>query len=308
MILAETRVHALTWTRCKRFLIDELGADLAVCIGRKPGETFKGDPFYENSKFRWIYEEESEDFQRAFEDIGGANPSLCANLQKIKDQLFGGVVCSGHNGSAGILLFFRSFLARHLQHVKDLYDYIIVTRSDYYYELPHPPCLTGRIMIPSGEDYGGLTDRHMVCPSDKIIQALTILDPILEDGDAMVSAMSFHESWNLEKYISFMFDLRGLSQVVVRFPRVMYAVKEKSTKTRWSTGKFNREAQMIIKYNSEYEAVKIHKATLFAVSKLNQRVQTETRKVPMLNVIFCICILIFMFFLIFLNVRITQHM
>jgi hypothetical protein len=255
VILAETRAHKLTFKTQKKYLIDPLKADVAVCIGRKPGETFKDDPFYEISKYRFVYDEKSDDFQSAFESIGG-KADMCSHLSKIQDQLFGGVVCSGHKGSAGILLFFRRFLADHLVPILHLYDFIIVTRSDYYYEFPHPKMVPGKILIPRGEDFRGLTDRHMACPSSFIIDALTIVDPILSDGERMVSVMSLNAKWNLEQYIKFMFVQRGLYEHVVRFPRVMYAVREESTKTRWAQGDYDKDAKMIVKYRDEYDAVK----------------------------------------------------
>lgn len=259
VILSETRAQRLTFDRFKKNVLDVLDSDLAVCIGKKPHEDLTNDLFVKNSKYVFLYEETSDDFQGAFESLRLDNGKpFCESLRKIQNQLFGGVVCSGHPGSAGILLFMRSFLAKKLQTEVDMsqYGYVMVTRSDYYYELPHPQPMPGRIMVPEGEDYGGLTDRHMVCPTSDIISALTILDPILIDGDAMVKRMAFNDRWNLETFIMFMFEERGLMKKVVRFPRIMYAVRENGGSTRWSKGAYNDTVGMIVKYPSEFEMVK----------------------------------------------------
>lgn len=65
IILSETRAHEITFENIKKNLIDELEADLCVCIGVTPDYDYE-NPFYKLAKYRFLYDE-PEDFGDAFE-------------------------------------------------------------------------------------------------------------------------------------------------------------------------------------------------------------------------------------------------
>ena len=65
IILSETRAHELTFDMFKKNVIDELNADLCLCIGVKPDYDYE-NPFYKLSKYNFVYNE-PEDFGDAFE-------------------------------------------------------------------------------------------------------------------------------------------------------------------------------------------------------------------------------------------------
>lgn len=65
IILGETRASELTFDNFKKNVIDELGADLCVCMGVKPDYDYN-NPFYQLSKYKFLYDE-PEDFGDAFE-------------------------------------------------------------------------------------------------------------------------------------------------------------------------------------------------------------------------------------------------
>jgi len=65
IILSETRAHELTFDNFKKNVIDELDADLCVCIGVKPDYDYT-NPFYTLSKHKFVYQEPT-DFGNAFE-------------------------------------------------------------------------------------------------------------------------------------------------------------------------------------------------------------------------------------------------
>ena len=65
IILSETRASELTFDNIKKNVIDELNADLCVCIGVKPDYDYK-NPFYNLAKYKFLYNE-PEDFGDAFE-------------------------------------------------------------------------------------------------------------------------------------------------------------------------------------------------------------------------------------------------
>lgn len=256
IILGETRSHELTWNNFKTNVLEHLNSDLALCVGSKK-ET---DPFFEHAKYIWTYPELGDDWGQAFDsDVFNGNTKWRIMLN-LKDQLFGGIKESGHPGSAAILLFFRWFLrTKIIEHnLVDMYDFFIVTRSDYYYELPHPLIEDlESIHLPEGESYGGISDRHMVIPSKYILQALNVTERFLDVH--LFQNMYTHQYWNLEKYLALHFVIEGLFDKLKYFPRVMYAVRSETANTRWAQGYFEPEVNMVVKYQSEYELAKKNK-------------------------------------------------
>lgn len=65
IILSETRASELTFNNFKKNVIDELNADLCVCIGVKPDYNYD-DPYYKLSKYKFLYNE-PDDYGDAFE-------------------------------------------------------------------------------------------------------------------------------------------------------------------------------------------------------------------------------------------------
>lgn len=65
IILSETRTSELTFNNFKKNVIDELNADLCVCIGVKPNYNYD-DPFYQLAKYKFLYDE-PDDFGEAFD-------------------------------------------------------------------------------------------------------------------------------------------------------------------------------------------------------------------------------------------------
>jgi hypothetical protein len=65
IILSETRASELTFDSFKKNVIDELNADLCVCIGVKPDYNYS-NPFYNLAKYKFTYDEPN-DFGDAFE-------------------------------------------------------------------------------------------------------------------------------------------------------------------------------------------------------------------------------------------------
>ena len=65
IILSETRAHEITFNNFKKNVIDELNADLCLCIGIKPDYDYN-NPFYKLAKYKFTYNE-PHDFGDAFE-------------------------------------------------------------------------------------------------------------------------------------------------------------------------------------------------------------------------------------------------
>ncbi|KXZ51745.1 hypothetical protein GPECTOR_11g191 [Gonium pectorale] len=220
------------------------------------------DPFMKAANYTWLYPE-PYDWAEAF-DYACQCKDCWRPVLKARNQWLGGILdpTDQHPGSSAILIFYRWFLLKNLfeSKVVDKYDYFIVTRSDYYYVKPSPrmpPYMNpNHIWIPEGEDYGGITDRHIVVSRKHVYAALNLMEPIIKDPNGLLKEMEGYQEWNLERYIKFRFEKQGILRHVRRFPRIMYAVRTSNTSTRWSYGFWIEEAGMLVKYMTEYNDAK----------------------------------------------------
>jgi hypothetical protein len=281
IILSETRAHELTFDSFKKNVIDELNADLCLCIGIKPDYDYD-NPFYKLAKFRFLHNE-PDDFATSFDYAyhiisvdkynNNINPEYDENKHlhwreflKLKDQFLGGIKdeYDQHPGSAGILIFFRWFLLQNLMenNLIDKYDKFIITRSDYIYQLPHPKVENmsdDNIWIPDGEHYGGYTDRHVVLSRKNIKEYLNILDNIVLRSNEYYNKMKGVSDWNLERLIKFHLAQNNVIHSVKEFPYIMYAVRNINGSTRWSQGVYSAKFNYYIKYMSEYNKSNYYK-------------------------------------------------
>ena len=65
IVLSETRAHELTFDSFKKNVIDELNADLCICIGTTSDYDYNNS-FYKLAKYKFLYNE-PDDFGDAFE-------------------------------------------------------------------------------------------------------------------------------------------------------------------------------------------------------------------------------------------------
>ena len=83
IILSETRAHDLTFDNFKKNVIDELNADLCVCVGVKPDYDYN-NPFYTLAKYRFTYDE-PDDFGDAFEYAYNSILSTNTKYEKLEN-------------------------------------------------------------------------------------------------------------------------------------------------------------------------------------------------------------------------------
>jgi hypothetical protein len=279
IILCETRAHELTFDNFKKNVIDELNADLCLCIGVKSDYDYN-NPFYLLAKYKFVYDE-PDDFASAFEYANNTlsldkskfdelqEPLHWREFLKIKDQYLGGIKDhhNQHPGSAGILIFFRWYLLHNLvkSDIVSEYDRFVITRSDFIYQLPHPkmdildPNL---IWIPNSEYNGGYTDRHVVLSKSNYENYLNILNNMVYKSNEYINGMKNKNiyNWNLERVIKFHLEQNNVLHLVREFPYIMYAVRNINGTTRWSVGTFNNVLGYYIKYNSEYDKSNFYKS------------------------------------------------
>lgn len=259
-VLAESRAHSLTWKKFKKNLLDPLRADLALCIEVREDYNYD-NPFWNHAKYRWTTPR-YDDWGVAFDDAQAALGSRenWRVLLDVKEQWLGGVKGNGsHPGSAGILMYFRLFLLRCLQveNIFNRYKRVIVTRSDFMWDTPHPALELldpDSIWIPDGEGYGGFTDRHAVLSQANHEDYLGILRPVLTSPSRTKQDMSGRSDWNLEKFI--FHSLARTGAKVRLFPYPAFTVREWGGSTSWSKGKWNFKLGCYVKYPSELREVR----------------------------------------------------
>lgn len=256
IVLAETRGHRLTYEGFEKNLLDVFSADLALCVADNAREE-PGNPFYRKARYVWR-SPEWDDWGEGLERVVGTAHPRWRELLRIGDQWWGGVRGQPeHPGSGGILIYFRAFLRQALLEsgVLDRYDRLVITRSDFRHDIPHPPpgLLDRRyIWIPDGERYGGYTDRHVVVPAQLAPRLLSVADIITREPESVMADMAHDDEWNLEKVLRHHYRACGLESRIRLFPYTMYSVREPGAHTRWKEGTWEPGVGAYIKYRSEY--------------------------------------------------------
>lgn len=233
IIICQTRAHKTTWNSFQRNVIDSLNADLALCVAK----TSESDPFREHAKYIWDY----DDFTNWDEAFDMVQRELKSNApwRRILDVdpgrkscLFGGIRHPYTVGSGAVLLYYRWRVLENIRRLNltSQYDWFIITRSDYMYPVPHVPLGyldPMSVWIPNGEHYGGVTDRHIICPSAFVEKSIDMLQRILTEPD---DTLMRYKRWlggkgaNPETFIAYYLEYQ---KIPVRFvPYFMYTVRE----------------------------------------------------------------------------------
>ncbi|WP_353861959.1 hypothetical protein [Azospirillum formosense] len=272
-IINQTRGHELTWPTFERHVLHELDADLAVCIGIRPGYD-ETNPFYANARYRWT-QAEPDDYADLFDDVAQRIGTTAdwRILLPVPGIWLGGIKASNvFPGSSAIGYFYRWMLFQRLRDegLLERYDRFVITRSDYYYLCPHPPVesLDPRFFwTPDGEDWGGVVDRHAVIGPEDMEAALNFLEVILRDPQGLHDRMRailehncrLHEcdwNWNPERCLRMELERLGVAHRLRRFPYGMFLIRGNSDTSTWSMGQFDPSLGGFVKYQGEYEAAR----------------------------------------------------
>jgi hypothetical protein len=254
VVIGNLRGGEPAWQSLYQNVLDVNGADLALLIGNSTDRT---SSMYSRATYLWEHPEYT-DWGEGLDTINGS--SWRTNLVVApRGGILGGV--EGHPGSGAIIFMERYWL---IQKIKELglqskYQRFILTRSDFLYKCRHDlKELDPRyVWVPHGEDYGGITDRHVVASSELIIKVLNILAPLVtrperhylvaKSGSPEI-AIRLH--WTTESIFP---------HQVRRFPRPMYVGYQRGDMSRWGKkGKKRRKKEgrtedgVFPKYTSEY--------------------------------------------------------
>ncbi len=265
-MLASTRAWELTADALLSNVVEELGADLALCVNE--GEPH--NPLYDRARYVWRFRPPDEDWAEAFDRSAGH--SRWRVLLQPGAHLFGGVKDADNPPFEGSLsaapLYFRRFLKESMEGsaLTRAYDWLVVTRSDFLWRVPHPGIgvlSDRRIYLLDGEQYGGVEDRHIVVPRRFVDPVLSLTDPIYTDPEGLKryldrrSAMNDWAFLNIERFLAACLKRSGLWPRVRHLPYVPYLVRAPGGETAWSVGEFHEEHGYYVKYPSEFDRSEI---------------------------------------------------
>jgi hypothetical protein len=252
VMIGSLRGGERTWSSAYKHLLDFNSADLALMVGVVQNKTGKSP--YLRAKYVWEFPE-YDDWADAIDTIDGPEwrHRLVANLN---GGLLGGAL-TNKRGSGAIIFMARFWLSQRIAEINltDHYDRFIVTRSDFFYKCPqnlrdYDPRY---VWVPAGEDYGGITDRHVIAPSGLIHKVLNILPPLLKHPERYSKRRL---QINPEGQIKLQWTVEGIyPHNVRRFPMMMYTCFVRGDRSRWAPQKFQlgrTEDGVYSKYGEEY--------------------------------------------------------
>lgn len=237
-VLCQVRSAELTWSKFKENVLDVLDADLALCIsadsyirasGKIIGQSSEDNGFFQTAKHVFRYAE-PEDWAEAWDEMTGGT---WRPITDIPGDWLGGVKTPiPHKTSGAIGTFYRWFLSKNLKEkgLLDVYDQIIITRSDYYWEKSHPILDLNHVWVPNSEFHGGITDRHMVLPSNLVEEFLGIGSTLGPEHYEPFRKYYMDRIWcknwmiNLEGFLWFMYTFKGIHTKIGFFPQKMFTV------------------------------------------------------------------------------------
>lgn len=252
ILIGNSRGTDVAWKSLLNHVLDPLEADLALVFGSNE----KTNILYERAKYIKLVDE--------YDDWGTAIDYIMdqSNIQPfdwkstlIRDKtngLWGGILFDNNKlaGSGAIIFILRYFVIQLINehNLLDKYDRFIVSRSDHYYMFTdYLNYDNNLIWIPKGEDYGGITDRHIICSKKHIIDILNIFPWILHNrictGD------------NPESTLKHYFKSINKLNLIKRFDRNMFTIRSDTDQTRWGrNGIYLPDLGVYTKYTQEYHA------------------------------------------------------
>jgi hypothetical protein len=258
IIIGSLRGGEKSWHSMYKHLLDENNADLALMVGEGGNHTLSP---YQRAKYVWEFKE-YEDWADAIDLIDGPawRETVLPKVLK-KSGIVGGV--TGYVGSGAIIFMARFWVQQKLDDLNllDVYDRVVLTRSDYFYACAHNlQQLDPRyIWIPAGEDYGGLSDRHWILNKYHVRRALRINENLVKRHQYLFVR---YLGMNPELMIRFCWTIEGLfPHQVRRFARSQYTVFIAGVdKSRWEQKKSRGmdDQGHYLKYQNEYYFAKCY--------------------------------------------------
>ena len=225
-----------TWSSLYKYVKDPLDADLALLCSDKWNQN---SSLFQKAKYKWIFSEMDNYFDYYKMNYDG-------NWK----QYFETGLDTGLYTSGSVHFVFKDMVLKQYLDILNNYKYIIYTRFDQKYTDYHPKGADGKILIPSGEDYYGICDRHAMFPSNLSKQFLDICEYINSKEISDVSE-KFN---NCETTFRNHLKSRDLLNKVKRYSRSQFTASLHGEHTNWRIAKYKLYffRKLMIKYPDEF--------------------------------------------------------
>ena len=226
-----------TYNSLYKNVLNNLSADLAVCTT----EDYYDEKIslFDKAKYKWIVRD-YDNFFNYYEE----------NYQGSWRQYFEKGKGTGLYESGSIHFVFKDIILKNYLDTLKKYDFIIYSRFDQYYLSSHIYGIEDKILIPAGEDYFGVCDRHAVVPKKLIDKFLNICEFINSE-----ESLSYETTYlNCETSFMHHLDSEGLTDYIERYPRTQFTSALAKDKTNWRVPQYKLYfyKSIWIKYPDEF--------------------------------------------------------
>ena len=212
ILIGGLRSSELAWKTLYDNVLDPNSADLILMTN--DNSAYPNSSLFDRAKFVWHYHQ-FDDWADAVDLVNGTGWRI-THLPKFREWypneepgknrsiLFRGI--KGHGHVLGIIIFMiRYFLIQAIEYhgILSKYNIFLVTRTDHYYLCPHmfskDKCNVSdrKVMVPDGEVYFGITDRHLIASRDTLIDAFDLITPLI----TALYVFDHEKHHNSERYI-----------------------------------------------------------------------------------------------------------
>jgi len=225
-----------TWESLEKYVLKHLNADLAICLSNKWN---LNNSILKNAKYSWVFDDYSDSLKYYEENF----------FNTWREYLMTGQD-TGLLSSGGVHFVFKDYVLKNYLSTLEKYDFIIYTRFDQFYTDYHPKGIEDKILIPSGEDYFGICDRHALVPVNLIKKFLRICE-FIDSGKALKNVSEFN---NCETTYKQHLESEGLLKKVERFNRHQFTSSLRGEHTNWRVAKYRiyLYKNLMTKYPDEF--------------------------------------------------------
>lgn len=224
-----------TWKSLYKYVLEHLNADLAICCSDKWNQEIS---LFKKAKYKWVFPE----FNNYLEYYKENFPNN--SIEYLKTGFDTGLYTSG-----SVHFVFKDIVLRNYIDILESYKFVIYTRFDQKYTDFHPLGIENKILIPEGEDYFGICDRHAMFPSKFSKQFLSICEFI-----DTAEILDNHKFNNCETTFKEHLNKVNLIDSVSRYSRRQFTSSLKGEHTNWRVAKYKMYLfkNLMIKYPDEF--------------------------------------------------------
>jgi hypothetical protein len=225
-----------TWASMYKYVLEPLNADLALLCSDKWNLNIS---LYEKAKYRWVYPEYNN-YQEYYQINFDHRWKEYFYLGEKTGLLTSGLI---HFAIKDIAL------KRHIGEIEK-YDFLIYTRFDQFYTDYTPSGVMDQILIPEGEDYGGVCDRHAIIPRQYCRKYLSLCEFVDSDEAFNYDSYKINSEQAFKNHLS----SEGLLEKIVRYKRNQFIANLKGEPTNWRAAKLRLHGiqNLMVKYPREF--------------------------------------------------------